>query len=175
MSSSECLRDHSTALLACGLVAAMSVLQGCQVRPLYAAYASPQSKLASISVDTIDTRVGQQVRNHLIFLLDHGASPPAFPAYTLALKVSSAKIGVFVGSSIDSSPTAGKDRVTVAYVLKDAKTGKPIKTGNRSAVAAYDLPRQEFTRLRAARDSEDRAAVAAAELVSADLAAFLSR
>ena len=95
-------------------------LQGCQVRPLYAAYDSPQPKLASISIEPVSTPVAQQVRNHLIFLLDHGASQPAFPSYVLALSVSSAKIGVFVGSSINSSPTAGKDRVTVAYVLKDA-------------------------------------------------------
>jgi LPS-assembly lipoprotein len=43
------------------------------------------------------------------------------------------------------------------------------------AVAAYDLPRQEFEKIRSARDAEDRAARAAAELVRADIAAKLAR
>ena len=60
-------------------------------------------------------------------------------------------------------------------MLKDARSGKPLKTGTRSAVAAYDLPPQEFTKLRATRDAENRAAIAAAELVGSDLAGYLAR
>ena len=175
MSSSEFARGRCADLFAFGLAVAILGLQGCQVRPLYAAYDSPQTKLASISIDPVGDRIAQQVRNHLVFLLDHGAGQPAFPDYTLALAVSSEQIGVFSGSSVDSSPTAGKDRVTVGYVLKDAKTGEPVKSGRRLAVASYDLPPQEFTRLRAVRDAENRAAVSAAELVGADLAGYLAR
>lgn len=175
MSSFEGPGGRRATLVVCAFALAMPALQGCQVRPLYAAYASPQPKMASIAVDPVSTRIAQQVRNHLVFLLDRGGSQPVRPAYTLALNVTSRQIGVFVGSSVDSSPTSGKDRVTVAYVLKDASSGTPLKTGTRSAVAAYDLPPQEFTRLRAARDAENRAAIAAAELVGSDLAGYFAR
>ncbi len=175
MSSCERLRGRRRVMAACGVGLAAAFLGGCQVRPLYAAYASPHRTTASIAVDPVNTRVGQQVRNHLLFLMDRGGGEPAAPAYSLSLSVSASEIGIFVGSSVDSSPTAGKERVTVAYVLKDAGTGKPLKTGRRTAVAAFDLPPQEFTKLRAVRDAENRAAISAAELVNGDLAGYLAR
>jgi len=157
------------------LVGSAALLQGCQVRPLYASGPnSPEPKLASISVGEVGTRVAQQVRNHLIFLLDRGGAEPVNPAYSLTLSVSEAAIGFFIDAAGDA-PTAGKMKVTAAYVLKDAKTGKVLKAGSRIAVAGYDLPPQEFTKIRAIRDAENRAAIAAAELVDADLAGFLAR
>ena len=175
MSSSERPRGRH-GLVVAGIFALTALgPSGCQVRPLYAGYGTPETKLSSIAVDPVSTRVAQQVRNHLLFLLDRGGREPKNPAYTLALNVSSAQIGVFVGSSVDSSPTAGRDKITVAYVLKDARTGRTAKSGSRSAVAAFDLPPQEYTKLRAIRDAQDRAAVAAAELVHADLAGYLAR
>lgn len=174
MSWSETRRARAF-FLASAFVAAASALQGCQVRPLYAdGPKSPQPKLASIAIDPVGSRVAQQVRNHLIFLLDRGGAEPANPAYSLALNVSEAPVGFFINAAGDA-PTAGKMKVTAAYALKDSKTGKVLKTGTRTAVAGYDLPPQEFTKIRAQRDAENRAAVAAAELVDSDLAGFLAR
>lgn len=161
-------------LLAAGFLAIGSVLGGCQVRPMYAEASSPRPKLASISVAPVSTRVAQQVRNRLIFLLYGGGAAPASPAYDLDLGVQESAIGVFI-NSVSNTPTAGNMRITVNYALKDAKTKKVLKKGSRVAVAAYDQPSQEFAKLRSARDAENRAAKAAADLVDQDIAAFLSR
>jgi LPS-assembly lipoprotein len=141
---------------------------------MYAQASSVRPKLASVSVGPVSDRVAQQVRNHLVFLLYGGGAGPTAPAYDLELSVQRSAIGVFI-NSVSNTPTAGNMRVTVSYVLKDAKSQKVLKKGSRVAVAAYDQPSQEFTKLRSARDAENRAAKAAAELVDQDIAAFLSR
>lgn len=157
-----------------GFLAAALALPGCQVRPLYATASPVGTELASVSVDPVDTRVGQQVRNHLIFLFSGGKGEPVNPAYDLDLVVTSVALGVFVESETDSA-RAGNMRVTVNYSLRSRATQKVVARGKRMAVAAYDLPRQEFEKLRSARDAEDRAARSAAELVRADVAGALAR
>lgn len=162
---------------ACGfaLAVALAGLGGCQVRPLYADSTAVQPKLASIAVDPVDTRIAQQVRNELIFMLDGGDRAPAAPLYRLKLSVGARGVDVFVNNATDDTGTAANMNVSVAYMLRDADTGKVVKYGRRMTVAQYDLPDQEFARLRAQRDAENRAAKEAAGLVRNDLAAFLAR
>lgn len=173
MSSFE-LEGRRRVLAGIAFAACALALQGCQVRPLYATASPVRSELASVAIDPVETRVGQQVRNELIFLFSGGAGEPARPAYDLTIGVSAAALGVFVSSETDSA-TAGNMRVTVAYTLRDNATQKVVARGKRVALAAYDLPRQEFAKLRSTRDAEDRAARSAAELVRADVAAALAR
>jgi len=168
------LEGRRGVLAGLAFAAGLLALQGCQVRPLYATASPVRAELASISVSPVSTRVGQQVRNHLIFLFSGGAGEPVHAAYDLAIGVSAVPIGVFVESETDSA-RAGNMRVTVNYTLRNRATHKVVAKGRRVAVAAYDLPRQEFEKLRSARDAEDRAAHAAAELVRADVAAALAR
>ena len=96
-----------------GLLAA-----GCTIQPLYAppggTSLSAPAPLASIAIAEVDTRVGQQVRNHLIFLLAGGAGEPASAVYELKLTVrSSSKSALLVQTKTDNEPTAEKVTVTV--------------------------------------------------------------
>ncbi|HET7411665.1 MAG TPA: LPS assembly lipoprotein LptE [Pararhizobium sp.] len=161
-------------LLSAALLTAGLALGGCQVRPMYADSSPARQKLMSVAVEPVSSRVAQQVRNQLIFLFYGGGMAPSESAYDLALNVRRAAIGVFVNSATNTA-TAGNMRVTVNYVLKDAKTQAVVKKGTRTAVAAYDQPSQEFAKIRSARDAENRAARAAADLVDQDIAGFLSR
>lgn len=159
------------------LAAILGTLVGCQVRPLYSegATGAPAQKLASIQISDADTRVAQEVRNRLIFLVGGGAGEPANPQYRLALNVTSRIVGVLYEK--DEADTAGAGRVTVTadYNLSRADTGETVRSGNRSAVALVDFPDQEFAKLRAKRDAENRAARELAEIIRADLAAALGR
>jgi LPS-assembly lipoprotein len=68
----------------------LMALSGCQVRPLYAngpSAAGVSALSQSIAVNEITSRYGQEVRNHLIFLLNGGAGEPAGAAYKLELGV----------------------------------------------------------------------------------------
>lgn len=157
--------------------AILTAIAGCQVRPLYSegAAGAPAKKLASIEISEAGDRVAQEVRNRLIFLVAGGAGEPANPEYKLALTVTSTVTGVLYKT--DEADTADAGRVTVSadYNLSRADTGQTVRSGNRVAVALVDFPDQEFAKLRAIRDAENRAARELAEIIRADLAAALGR
>jgi len=155
-------------------IVVLGALAGCQVRPLYSTPAGTEGKLASVSISSADDRVEQQVRNDLIFLFAGGAGEPANPAYHLTLNVAVRKIGVLIDIS-DDVPRAGRIVVSADYNLVKTDSGETIASGKRSAVALVDYPIQEFAKLRAVRDAENRGARELAELIRADVAAALGR
>jgi LPS-assembly lipoprotein len=154
----------------------------CTVRPLYsngpatsAGYAAgTTAQLASISVKPASTRYGQEVRNHLIFLLNGGRGEPASPAYTLELGVTALnEAAAIIQVGDEDEPTAGTVTVISRYTL--AKDGEAVASGTRQVSSSYDAPRQEFAHLRAVRDAENRAARELAELVRLAVAQDLDR
>lgn len=154
--------------------AGVSLLASCQVRPLYSSDSGVRDSLASIDFSEADSRVELEVRNNLVFLAAGGAGEPARPDYAVDLKVTSRVIGVLLEMSSDTA-RAGRVEVSADYTLKRAGTDEVLKSGRRSAVALVDFPGQEFARLRAIHDAENRAARELAELIRADLAAALGR
>lgn len=169
------LRRSLSVCLAGLLLGGAALLAGCQVQPLYGdANSEASASIASVGISPAQSRVGQAVRNHLIFLTSGGAGEARSPAYDMSLQVSSAVIGVLL---IDSSDTAraGQVRVTGTYTLTRMADTKVIKTGSRQVTSLVDFSVQEFAKARAIRDAENRAARELAELLRADLLAALSR
>lgn len=172
----------SVALLAAA--GALVASAGCTVQPLYSAAAAPVrgattgsigSDLSTIAIKPVGERVGQEVRNHLIFLFGGGQGQPAAPRYSLALTVSSfSEATANIQINRENEPTAAILTVRAGYRLTDAQ-GNPFSSGNRQIVASYDVPRQEFAALRARRDAENRAAREVAELVRLAVAQDLAR
>ncbi|NLS01189.1 hypothetical protein HGP17_30525 [Rhizobium sp. P38BS-XIX] len=156
------------------LVAVAGLLSACQVRPLYAVSTGVTQKLSEVSFSDVGTRVSQEVRNQLVFIAGRGAGETKTPKYNVDLNVSSGTGGVLYLPSSDTSG-AGRTTVNASFTLKEISTGKVIKSGSRSVTSLVDFPTQEFAKLRAIRDSEDRAAREVAEMVAADIAAALSR
>jgi LPS-assembly lipoprotein len=162
------------------MIAIPALLSSCQVRALYAENTGATAKMSTVgfadavAADASQRRVGQEVRNQLIFIAGHGAGEAADPQYMVSLNVTSGTGGVLYLASSDTSQ-AGRTTVGVSYVLKRVSDGKVIKAGRRSMVALVDFPTQEFAKQRAIRDGEDRAAREVSQLVGADIAAALSR
>ena len=159
---------------ALGGLAILGVLAGCQVRPLYSTTAGTEGKLASVSISEADDRVEQQVRNDLVFLFAGGAGEPQTARYHLELNVRVRNIGV-LDDVVDDRARAGRIVVAADYNLVATETGETLESGKRSAVGLVDFPTQEFAKLRAVRDAENRAARELAELIRADVAAALGR
>lgn len=155
-------------------VALISALTGCQVRPLYSTPAGTEGKLASISLSEAGDRVEQQVRNDLIFLFAGGAGEAQNAVYHLEMDVSSKTVGVLNDVKTDTA-RSGRVTVTADYNLTKSDSGETIASGKRSAVAMVDFPSQEFAKLRAIRDAENRGARELAELIRADVASALAR
>lgn len=172
--SSEPLRVPAsrTSLLIC--LGLSMLLASCQVRPLYDDTAATRENLGAIAYSDADDRVELEVRNQLIFMTGGGAGEPAAPQYRVDLKVESDLTGVMLEQSSDTA-LAGRVTVTADYTLERLTDNTVLKAGHRQVVSLVDFPAQEFAKLRAVRDAENRAARELAELIRADLAMVLGR
>lgn len=169
---SSAFRRISAAVLTIGL---MSALASCQVRPLYSADSVAPARLAAIKISPAGSRVGQQVRNRLIFLTSGGAGEPTKADYALQLSVGSSAADIIDDELAVAGPLPSRMTVSATYVLTRLSDGRVLKSATRSATSLLDLSLQEFAKLRAYRDAENRAANEVAEFVRADLATVLSK
>jgi LPS-assembly lipoprotein len=147
-----------------------AALGGCTVAPLYAPDASGRSvsaSLDSVVVDPVDSRVGQELRNRLLFKLTGGGGASA-PLYRLHMTVSSSEIALGV-TPVQSSP-AYSVTVTATYELTSIATGMILLRATTRQSASYDRVNQVFANTRAKLDAEDRAAVLAADDIHLALA-----
>lgn len=166
------------------LLASLVLASACTVRPLYSdgpvsagVQAGTATQLASINIKPVKTRHGQEVRNHLIFLFNGGAGQPATAPYSMDLAVVERNESLLYArvTTRDNEPTAGKMTLTATYVITDITTGKQVAKGTRGIASDYDRPRQEFARVRAERDAENRAARELAELLQLAIAQDMSK
>lgn len=140
-------------------------LSACTFQPLYAPTASidgnVKTELSQINVSQVHTRVAQQVRNHLIFILGSGGYSPD-QRYDAHLQITSFERRTSSQTSL-SDTTAGFVTVTASYTLIDTKNRKRIADGSRKASANFDRTSQIFANQRAVRDAENRAGREVAE------------
>lgn len=161
-------------LLAVLLVCGVSVLQACQVKPLYSTSAGTQSKLLSVGINPADDRVEQVLRNRLIFMFSGGKGEPVKPDYTLDVTIAG-RASAALREQLTDGITAQRYTAIATYSLRDNKTTEIIGTGKRTVVTFYDQTTQEFANRRALRDAENRAAGELAEIIRTDTAALISR
>ncbi len=151
------------------------VVSGCTWQPLYSSgHAGPalaDSPLSQVSVGSVDSRPAQQVRNHLIFLLQ-GGRDQADTRYKLQLRITSTGTEFAAVEGIRDF-TAGSITITATYDLIDSTNNTRVAGGNRFATATYDRTAQSFANNRAARDAENRAAKELAEQLRLAIAAEL--
>jgi len=181
MSSSELRAKAVRRRLLAGLAAAAIALPGCTVRPLYSSAPLATSglpaavDLSSIAVKPALTRYGQEVRNHLIFLLSGGKGEPAEPLYSLDLTVSVVQeSAATIQVATENQPTAATVTVIGSFTLTNMQ-GETIGQGSQRIMSSYDVPQQEFAALRARRDAENRAARELAELLRLVIAQELAK
>lgn len=150
-------------------------LSACQFRPLHgdgSSVSQSVSGLSGVSVSQVNSRVGQQVRNHLLFLLNGG--------FGNTEKTHEARIRVTWNNRQLASIQGVRDNVSgtitviASYDLIDLSTGKAVSSGSRQAQAFYDRTGQVFANKRAERDAENRAAKEAAESLRLAIASDLS-
>lgn len=153
-------------------------LTGCTLQPLYgtAAVVEPGSEtfsLSSVGVGEVDSRVGQQVRNHLLFMM-HGGNDPVEHRHEVRLQVTSFEKQTSSHTSLRDT-TAGTVTVNASYNVFDARTQERLTGGTRSATASFDRTSQSFANERAVRDAENRAGRDVAEQLRFAILADLRR
>lgn len=158
-------------------------LAGCSnVRPLYEGGGTEATvsgavgqQLAQVSVQPQETRVGQRLRNDLLFRLHGGASPSGnfSGAYELKLRITKRTENLLVSTELSRS-TGRFVTVVATYVLYKAGTEEQLTTGTVQRSAAIEVTDQEFAAERAEIDAENRAAADIADSIRTELAAWFS-
>jgi LPS-assembly lipoprotein len=169
-------------LLAVAALAAMTA--GC-FHPMYAEHTDGtpglREKLMGVDLPPIakanasrEARVGVEVRNALAFRL-YGTATGMPPTHRLEIRFASSKTSLIVdpNTGLPSSENYGLD---AQYNLIEVVSGKSVMTGTTFSRVSYDMPGsyQRFSRNRAVRDAEDRAANEIAENITTRLASFFT-
>ncbi len=153
-------------------------LAGCAgsgFRPLYGAVdGSPgvAAELAAIDVSTIPGRVGQRIRNELLFRT--GADDLAVaPRYRLDVAIRESVETILV--KIDGDAKGQVYNLEADFKLIDLATNKVAFSGRSKSRAAFQRFDSIFANTRARRDAEDRAARDVGRNIRTRIAAHISR
>jgi len=155
------------------LMAVGLLLGGCGFHPLYGGLNEGMSaSLASIYVEPVPERLGYELRNTMIDLLD-GPGTPAGASYRLKLALSESTQGIALQN--DATITRYNDTLTVSYELTDM-AGRVVTKGTETGLSAYNVlpssPNANYGSLAAQQDADKRAAQDIAERIRLDLNVF---
>jgi LPS-assembly lipoprotein len=130
-----------------------------------------RAAMRDVEISAIDGRVGQEVRNDLIFELTGGEGNPAGAPYRMKLNVATSTFYPVIDltSGRASAETVSLD---VTYSVQNVANNKTLLTERALARVTIDRTQQRFARVRAVRDAENRAAKVVAEQIRSRLAAF---
>lgn len=158
------------------LLAALAVslpLAGC-FRPMYASLEEGSSPvieaLSRIAVAPIEGRVGQRVRNELIYAFAAGEAADA--PYRLVVTVKGGTEGTVLRTTGEAVTKIYELRAN--FTLIEAASGSVLYGGSATSRAAFDRTTQLFANQRAEIDAENRAAKAVAENVKTRIAAYFA-
>jgi LPS-assembly lipoprotein len=127
--------------------------------------------MAGIFVESIPERVGYQLRNHLLDRL--GATGRSDGAtYRLKISLREQKLGVAIRPN--ASITRYNYTLQARYDLIPTDAGQAVKSGNISALAAYNVATSPYATVVAEQDASSRAAGDIAERLRVELAVFFA-
>jgi LPS-assembly lipoprotein len=162
------------------LAASLAALAGCGdagFRPLYAptvSGATASERLKEVDFALIPGRVGQRIRNDLIFeSTGGGGGKTSAPQYRFEVVVRETVTSTFV--DIKGQVSGAVYSVEAAFRLIDAKQKKVVFQGTSHARAPFERFDSIYSNVRAREDAENRAARTIAEDLKTRLSAYLSR
>jgi LPS-assembly lipoprotein len=181
MSSPDAKARDETMISRRALTAALSlvllgpVLSACGMQPLYGSAAvtgGVGDKLAAIDIQEIPGRVGQVVRNELVFKTT-GGGEAVDPVYRLDIALRESAQSTLV--EIDGDAKGLVFALNADFKLVRREDNSVVLTGKAQSRAAYQKVESIFANIRARRDAEDRAAKMIADSIRTRIAAQLSQ
>lgn len=160
---------------AAGLLAAVAALGGCGWQPLYgptASGANLNDVMRTVNISTVPGRVGQRIRNELIFKQTGGGEGGDQSKYRLDIAVRESLINTVITKTGD--PKGQVYQLYTQFKLVRIADGQVVLEGHSNARAAYDKVDSVFADIRAKRDAEDRTSRTISEAIRTRLAAYFS-
>jgi LPS-assembly lipoprotein len=167
------------------VVATLSALTAGCFQPMYAEHTNGtpdlREKLMGVELPPVDkpnasrdARIGVEIRNALAFKL-YGTATGMPPTHRLVLRFTTTRTSLIVdpNTALPSSENYGID---AQFNLVEIATNKSVMTGTTFSRVTYDMPGsyQRFSRNRAYRDAEDRAAQEIAENIQTRIASYFT-
>jgi LPS-assembly lipoprotein len=166
------------AVQAAAVLLGMLGTAGCGFQPLYGSGTTTASGaklpeiMAAVEIKPIPGRVGQRVRNELIFLNTGGGYAPK-PTYELQIALRQSVISQLV--QISGNAQGEVLELTATFKLVNLANKQVIYGGTTISRAPYNRYQEIFANVRAQNNAEDRAAGEVAESIKTQVAAFLAR
>jgi len=161
-------------LLAALAVTAALGLAGCGFQPLYGTTAGGSrlgAVMAGVDVTPIPGRVGQRLRNELIFEnTGGGAAAPA--TYKLDIVIRESLINELVQISVNAKGEVYQLDATFRLISRD---GRVVLEGKATSRASFERFQTIFSNVRAQVDAENRAARTVADTIRTRIAAYISQ
>lgn len=146
-------------------------------KPMYAAHAGTGSavsaKMAQVSVTTIPGRVGQQLRNELIFRTTGSGGATTDPRYQLEIVIRERLGAALV--DVEGNAETQIYQMDANFQLTDSREKEVILKGQSFGRASFQRFQTIYANVRAKREAENRAARTVAQDISGRIEAFLSR
>ncbi len=150
-------------------------LSGCGFQPLYGGTTAGGQRLsevmAGVDITPIPGRVGQKLRNELIFA-NTGGSRAAASRYRLEIAIKESVTDQLV--QITGDATGQVYQLDATFQLIDSASGKVLLQGKAISRAPYNRFQEIFANVRARYDAENRAARTMSESIKTQVAAFLT-
>ncbi|MBL8566481.1 MAG: hypothetical protein JNM89_12260 [Hyphomicrobiaceae bacterium] len=144
-------------------------------RPLYGTAAiggaDVSERLAAVEVAPVPGRVGQRIRNEIVFQTTGGGGA-ATPAYRLELVLRESVSSTLVKVSGDASGSVYS--IDADFRLIRVADKQVVLQGKSAGRAGFERFNSVFSNIRARQDAEDRVATTVAQDLKTRLAAFLS-
>lgn len=171
------LRTASRLVLAALIVAPLVAACGNGgFRPLYGSAAlggaGADERLAEVSIGTIPGRVGQQIRNELIFHATGGGGEVEQPKLRLDVAIRESVSSTLVQGDGDSRGQVFN--LEARFKLIKIADNSVVFSGTSYGRAAFERYQSIFSNVRARENAEDRAAKVVGEDLKARLAAYLA-
>ena len=167
---------RSSALFAVVIAGLMPLaVSGCGFQPLYGGTTAGGQRLsevmAGVEINPIPGRVGQKLRNELIFA-NTGGSRAAASRYRLDIAIKESVNDQLV--QITGDATGQVYQLDATFQLIDSASGKVLLQGKAISRAPYNRFQEIFANVRARYDAENRAARTMSESIKTQVAAFLT-
>jgi LPS-assembly lipoprotein len=174
LSSSRCMTPAGTLAILAVILMVTPMLGACGFRPLHAdidGTGSASEKLAAMQIAPIPGRVGQQLRNELIFKSTGGGlAPPA--EYRLNIAIRERVTSTLVERTGDAKRQIYN--LDAKFTLTRMSDKTELLKGSSFARAGFERFESIFSNVRARYDAENRAAKTVAQDLKARLSAFLA-
>lgn len=159
---------------ASAFVALSLLVAACGFRPLFGNFdeGSASADLATIEIEPIADRAGQQLHNQLLDRLTPEGRP-AEATYKLRIELREA----FQRFAIDKAEFATRAayRLNASYNLFEPDGQKPIHSGRVVAISSYNILRSDYATLVAEQDARGRAVEQIANDIRTGLALYFAR